>query len=173
VRVAGQVRGFVDGPRDLGVAGAGLEALIARQRDFFAARGEAVEWKTRGHDVPADLPQRLLIAGFVPEEQETVLVGVAADMAADPVLPAGVTLRPVTAEADVRAIAAMESEVWDEDWHWLADELIERLKPARDDLAIFAFNPGTDFAGLWARVPRDHDHHALRLDTARRRLTEK
>ena len=119
VRVAGQVRGFVDGPRDLGVTGAGLDTLIARQRDFFAARGEAVEWKTRGHDLPADLPQRLLSAGFVPEEQETVLAGVAADMAGDPVLPAGVALRQVTAEADLRAIAAMESEIWDEDWGWL------------------------------------------------------
>jgi GNAT superfamily N-acetyltransferase len=165
VRVAGQVRGFVDGPRDLGVTGAELDVLIARQQDFFAARGEAVEWKTRGHDLPADLPQRLLIAGFVPEEQETVLVGVAADMAGDPVLPAGVTLRRVTTEADLRAVAAMESEIWDEDWGWLADELTERVKSAPDDLAVFAvedqasgrvvsaawvsFTPGTDFAGLW------------------------
>jgi hypothetical protein len=42
-RVVGQSRGFVTGPRDLGVDGAELDALIARQREFFAARGEAVE----------------------------------------------------------------------------------------------------------------------------------
>jgi hypothetical protein len=164
VRVSGQFRGFVDGPRDLGVDGAELDALIERQRDFFARRGEAVEWKVRGHDRPADLPQRLRSAGFVPEEQETVLVGVAAEMAADPVLPAGTALRPVTAETDVRAIAAMEGEVWGEDWGWLADELIERIRSTPDDLAVFtvegsggrvvsaawlAFYPGTDFAGLW------------------------
>jgi hypothetical protein len=142
-----------------------LDALIARQRDFFAARGEAVEWKTRGHDLPADLPARLRVAGFVPEDRETVLIGVAAGMAADPVLPAGVSLRQVTADADMRTIAAMESEVWGQDWGWLADDLIARIASAPDDIAVFAvddqaagrlvsaawlvFYPGTDFAGLW------------------------
>jgi hypothetical protein len=165
LRVAGQFRGFVTGPRDLGVNGAELDALIARQRDFFAARGEAVEWKTRGHDLPADLTARLRAAGFVPEDRETVLIGVAAVMAADPVLPAGVSLRQVTADTDMRAIAAMESEVWGQDWGWLADDLIARTASAPDDIAVFAvddqtagrlvsaawlvFYPGTDFAGLW------------------------
>ncbi len=32
------------------------------------------ERKVRGHDRPADPTQRLRSAGFVPEEQETVLV---------------------------------------------------------------------------------------------------
>jgi GNAT superfamily N-acetyltransferase len=165
LRVAGQFRGFVTGPRDLGVNGPELDVLIARQRDFFAARGEAVEWKTRGHDLPADLTARLRAAGFVPEDRETVLIGVAADMAADPVLPAGVSLRQVTADADMRAVAAMESEVWGQDWGWLADDLIARIVSAPDDIAVFAVNdqaagrlvstawlvfyPGTDFAGLW------------------------
>jgi hypothetical protein len=165
LRVAGQYRGFVTGPRELGVDGAELDALIARQRDFFAARGEAVEWKTCGHDLPADLTVRLRAAGFVPEDQETVLIGVAAELAADPVPPAEVWLRQVTADADVRAIAAMESEVWGEDWGWLADDLIARIASAPDDIAVFAaydraadrmvsaawlvFYPGTEFAGLW------------------------
>ena len=164
-RVAGQFRGFVTGPRDLGVDGAELDALIARQREFFAARGEAVEWKTRGHDLPADLTARLRAAGFVPEDQETVLIGVAADLAADPVLPDGVSLRQVTADADMRAIAAMESEVWGQDWSWLADDLIDRTTSAPDDIVVFTahdqatgrvvsaawlvFYPGTEFAGLW------------------------
>jgi len=165
LRVAGQFRGFVTGPRDLGVAGAELDGLIARQRDFFAARGEAVEWKTRGHDLPEDLAKRLLAAGFVPEDQETVLIALAAEMAADPVLPAGVSLRETSADADMRAIAAMESEVWEQDWGWLADDLTTRIKSAPDDIAVFAvhdqasgrvisaawltFYPGTGFAGLW------------------------
>jgi GNAT superfamily N-acetyltransferase len=165
LRVAGQFRGFVTGPRDLGVDGAELDALIARQRDFFAARGEAVEWKTRGHDLPADLTARLRAAGFVPEDQETVLIGTSAGLAADPVPPAGVSLRQVTADADMRAIAAMESEVWGQDWSWLADDLIDRTTSAPDDIVVFAahdqatgrlvsaawlvFYPGTEFAGLW------------------------
>jgi hypothetical protein len=165
LRASGQFRGFVTGPRDLGVDGAELDALIARQREYFAARGEAVEWKTRGHDLPADLTQRLRAAGFVPEGQETVLIGIAAGIAADPVLSAGVSLRQVTADADMHAIAAMENEVWGEHLGWLADGLITRVRSAPDDIAIFAvedqaagrlvsaawlvFYPGTGFAGLW------------------------
>lgn len=88
LRIVGQFRGFVSGPRELGVHGDALDGLIASQRDFFAARGEAVEWKTRGHDTPADLTERLRAAGFLPEDRETVLIGRATDMSVrEPVLP--------------------------------------------------------------------------------------
>jgi hypothetical protein len=164
LRVAGRFRGLVTGPQDLGVGGAELDALIVRQRDYFAARGEAIEWKTRGHDLPADLTDRLRAAGFVPEDEATVLVGVAADMAAEPVLPQGVTLRQVATEADFRAIMVMESEVWGQDWTFLTDDLVARSLAEPDDIAVFAvtddatgtvvsaawltFRPGTDFTYL-------------------------
>ncbi|MCT9080898.1 GNAT family N-acetyltransferase [Streptomyces fulvoviolaceus] len=164
LRIVGQFRGLVSGPRDLGVAGDALDGLIARQRDFFAARGEAVEWKTRSHDVPADLTDRLRAAGFVPEEQETVLVGRAAEMAVgQPVLPDGVALRQVTEDADMRRIAAMESAVWEQDWSWLAEDLIGRVATAPGEIAVYVaeaggevvsaawlvFRAGTEFAGMW------------------------
>ncbi|MFC5911407.1 GNAT family N-acetyltransferase [Streptacidiphilus monticola] len=163
LRVVGQFRGFVTGPRDLGVAGPELDALIARQRDFFAARGEAVEWKVRGHDLPADLPARLQAAGFVPEPQETVLVGRADELAAEPVLPEGVRLRQVTDDADLRRIAAMETVVWGFDMSFLAADLAGRLATAPDQLDVLvaeadgevvcaawlAYRPGTGFASLW------------------------
>lgn len=163
LRIVGQHRGFVTGPPDLGVHGAELDRLIARQRDYFAGRAEAVEWKTRGHDRPADLPGRLLAAGFVPEEPETVLIGPARELAAEPVLPDDVVLRQVTADADMRRIAVMESAVWGEDWRWLGDDLISRVTAAPGEIAVLAaeaggevvsaawlvFRPGTEFAGLW------------------------
>ncbi|MEU9403291.1 GNAT family N-acetyltransferase [Streptomyces sp. NPDC048242] len=162
-RVVGWHRGFVTGPRDLGVYGTELDALIARQRDFYAARGEAVEWKTRAHDLPTDLTDRLAAAGFVAEDSETVLVGRSSDLAADPVLPDGVTLRQVTARPDLQRIAAMESAVWGEDWSWLADDLAARIENAPDNTvdlvaeagtevvcaAWLVFKDGIDFAGLW------------------------
>ncbi|MFD4975778.1 GNAT family N-acetyltransferase [Streptomyces sp. NPDC058424] len=164
LRITGQFRGFVSGPRDLGVDGAELDGLIARQRDHFAARGEALEWKTRGHDTPADLTDRLSAAGFVPEERETVLVAHVEELAVrQPVLPEGVTLRHVTADADMRRIAAMESAVWGQDWGWLADDLIGRVAAAPDEISIhvaeaegevvsagwLTFQEGTQFASLW------------------------
>jgi len=61
-----------------------LDALIARQRDIFAARGEPVEWKWHSHDLPSDLPDRLLAAGFLPDDRETVVVGLAEPLTVDP-----------------------------------------------------------------------------------------
>lgn len=162
-RIVGQFRGFLSGPRDLGVRGAELDRLIARQRDYFAARGEAVEWKTRGHDSPADLTDRLRAAGFAPEERETVVVGRAEEMAVrQPVLPEEVAVRRVTADDDMRRIATMESAVWGQDWSWLAGDLIARLDAAPDETAVFvveaggevvsaawlAFRAGTEFGSL-------------------------
>ncbi|WP_089098807.1 GNAT family N-acetyltransferase [Streptomyces hyaluromycini] len=164
LRVVGQHRGFVTGPRDWGgVRGPELDALIARQRDFFAARGEAVEWKTRGHDEPADLPDRLRAAGFVPEPRETVVIALVEDLAVPtPGLPPEVTLRRVTADADLDRIAALETAVWGEDMTWIAGYLRGRLAVDPDGTEIYvaeaagevvsaawvAFRPGTDFAML-------------------------
>jgi hypothetical protein len=150
LRVAGEHRGFVTAPRDLGVDGPELDALIARQRDYFAARGDAVEWKTRGHDRPAGLTGRLRAAGFFPEDQETVVIGVAAD-------------------ADLRAIAAMEGTVWGQDLSHMGEDLIARRAHAPGAITFFSvtgdttgevvsaawiiYHPGTDFAYL-AAAPR-------------------
>lgn len=163
LRVVGQVRGFISAPADTGLRGGDLDRLIARQRDFFARRGEAVEWKTYGHDQPPDLTDRLRAAGFVPEDDETVLAGVSTQMAAEPVLPEGVVLRQVTSDADMRRIADMESAVWDTDRGWSGDHLIREVAAAPDDIVVLTaeagtqvvaagwiiFVPGSDFAGLW------------------------
>ena len=163
LRIVGQFRGLVSAPPDLGPGGAELDLLIARQRDYFAARGESVEWKTRGHDKPDDLTDRLRAAGFVPEDQETVLIGLADDMATAPVLPDGILVRRVTEDADMHRIAAMESTVWQQDWSWLADDLIGRVRTCPDEIRVLVaesngevvsaawlvFRAGTEFAALW------------------------
>ena len=163
--------GFV-GYRDLGgLAGADLDALIARQRDVFRARGERVEWKLHGHDEPADLPERLSAHGFVPEERETVMVGPVAPLAAAlPVIPAGVRLREVTDRADFERIGALEAEVWGDDRSWIADMLeLETAAHPTDLVVVVAedeesgevvsagwvrFMPGTAFATLWGGSTR-------------------
>ncbi|WP_436847052.1 GNAT family N-acetyltransferase [Streptomyces atratus] len=162
-RTVGQFRGFISAPRDLGVRGVELDELIARQRDYFAARGEAVEWKIRGHDHPADLTDRLRAAGFTAEDEETILIGLTKDMASPPVLPDGVALRRVTEAADMHRIAVMESVIWDQDLSMIGDDLAGRIAAAPDDITVLVaeadgelvsaawlvFRPGTEFAGLW------------------------
>jgi GNAT superfamily N-acetyltransferase len=163
LRVTGQQRGFVETLQDLGMEGAAVDRLIREQRDYFAARGESMEWKTRSHDLPADLPARLMAAGFLPEDRETVLVGETAAIAANPVLPQGVQLRQVHERQDLARIAAMKSEVWGADYSWVEEDLRSRLASDPENLTVFAaeageelvsaawaeFNQGTDFAGLW------------------------
>jgi len=113
-----------------------LDALIGRTRDFFAQRGESVEWKTYGHD-RADLTERLSLAGFEPEGDETVVIGRAADLAAPSGVIDGVSIRATTDPADLRRIAEVESEVWGQDWSWLADDLANRITSAPDNIDIF------------------------------------
>ncbi|GAB3879175.1 GNAT family N-acetyltransferase [Kibdelosporangium lantanae] len=164
-RLVGRHRGFVSTPRDLGIEGAEVDRLIERQRDFFAARGEGVEWKTRGHDLPTDVPERLAKAGFVPEERETLVIGVAADIAAIPApRPDGVEIREVGTMADFERIAAMESEIWGMDFGWLAGDLERRRSYSRVIVAeaggelvcaawlVAKYGPG--FAGLWGGATR-------------------
>jgi GNAT superfamily N-acetyltransferase len=156
-------RGFV-GYRDVdGLTGEALDALIARQRDYFAARGEAVEWKLHGHDRPADLAARLTAAGFVPEEQETVVIGPCPPLAAAASVPPGVQLREVTAQTDLDRIVAMEEVVWNEDKTHLGIGLAAEIAAdpsaitvvvaVADDLVVSAgwvrYARGTAFATLW------------------------
>ncbi|HAG58863.1 MAG TPA: GNAT family N-acetyltransferase [Arthrobacter bacterium] len=163
LRVTGQRRGFIESARDLGVDGGMLDRLIAEQRDYFASRGEAVEWKTRAHDLPIGLETRLGAAGFVPEARETVLVGESAAMAGEPAVPEGVRLTQVRERPDLERLAAMKSEVWGADYSWVAPDLHHRLASDPENLVVLMaeasgvvvsaawleINPGTDFAGLW------------------------
>ena len=163
LRITGEHRGLVGLAPGARVEGGDLDRLIARQRDLFAARGEAVEWKAYGHDLPADLPERLCAAGFVPEERETVMVGLAAELAVDAPPPDGVVLRRVTDAADLRRIADLKSAVWGDDGSWLVEHLGGLITAAADDVVVMTaegggevvsaawveFVPGTDFAGLW------------------------
>ncbi|WP_033340254.1 GNAT family N-acetyltransferase [Catenuloplanes japonicus] len=96
-----------------GLDGAELDALIARQTAYFTERGQSVEWKLHGHDLPADLADRLTAAGFVPEETETVIVGAVAPLAAAiPVVPEGVRLREVTSRDELDRIARLGEAIY-------------------------------------------------------------
>lgn len=155
--------GFV-GYRDLGgIEGDELDELIARQVRVFAERGEPFEWKHHGHDRPADLPERLRAAGFVPEEQETVVIAPVAEVAAEPRLPDGVSIREVSERRDLERIVALEQAVWGHEETWLADMLEKERAADPDATVVFVaeagdlvvcagwvrFDPGSEFATLW------------------------
>jgi ribosomal protein S18 acetylase RimI-like enzyme len=179
-------RGFVT-YRDLGGADArAVGDLVAGALVHFRADTEItrVEWKTRGHDEAPGLHEALVGHGFVAEESESIMIGEAGRLAVDVPLPKGVALRRVTAEADVRAMSAMQDEgfgdpVSDE----RADAVVDRL--ARDDgmelwvaevagriVCAGRLEPvaGTEFAGIWggATLPEWRGRGIYRALTAER-----
>jgi GNAT superfamily N-acetyltransferase len=155
-------RGWIE-YRDLGgLEGEELDRLIARQVEYFAGRAEEVEWKYHGHDLPADLPERLLATGFEPEETETVVIGRVEQLSFEPSLPDGVAVCEITERPDFDRIARMEEAVWGDDHSWLEHLAAER-EADPEGLRIFVaesggavvsagwirFPSGTEFGTLW------------------------
>lgn len=157
-------RGFIAAPADTGLRGTALDALIAREVAVFSARDESVEWKTYGYDEPSDLTDRLLAAGFEAEEQETLLVAASDGLSGLETEVDGVSFREVTGDADLQAIGRLHTEVWGEDWSWIAEDLRQRVDHLGPDgirvlvaeaggrivsAAWLVIRPGSAFAGLW------------------------
>jgi GNAT superfamily N-acetyltransferase len=163
-------RGFIT-YQDLGGADAeGIRRLVPEALDHFCAdaRVTRVEWKTRGHDHAPGLHEALLEHGFVPDEPESIMIGEARSLAVDVPLPDGVTLRQVTEESDVRAMTALQDEVFGSPVsEEMADAVLRRL--SKDDgmecwVAEAAGRmvsagrlervPDTEFAGIWGGATR-------------------
>lgn len=139
-----------------------LAGLVERTVAFYAGHGRRFEWKTYDHDRP-DLGEVLGAHGLVPEEHEALVIGGAAGLATDAPVPSGLTLRAVDSRADFERVAAMESEVWGEDWSWLADDLVDRCADPYEPTTVYVVEDsdrvvsaawlapvvGTSFAGLW------------------------
>lgn len=145
--------------RDL--AGADVDELIARQVAWFGERGRRFEWKTYGHDEPADLAARLRAAGFVAEELETVVAAPVENIAGPVEVPDGITLREVTERADFERIALMEEAVWGERSH-VADMLEEEHVAGPDAIAIVVAEAGSEVVcAAWIRFERGTDFGTL------------
>jgi hypothetical protein len=87
-----------------------------------------IEWKTRAHDHAPGLHDALLNNGFTPDEPESIMIGEAHALAVDVSVPAGVRLRRVTSEADVRAMCAMQAAVFEDPTSDdVADAMLRRL----------------------------------------------
>lgn len=165
-------RGFVT-YRDLGGAdAAGIAELVAGAVAHYEAAPEITrfEWKTRGHDAAPGLHDTLLAHGLEAEEPESIMIGEAAGLTADVPLPTGIGLRRISEEADVRAMSAMQDEVFgDPVSESMAEAILRRL--ALDDgmelwvaetadgeiVSAGRLEPvaNTDFAGIWGGATRE------------------
>lgn len=158
-------RGFVT-YRDLGGADAdSIRKLVPHVLAHYRADPaiNRVEWKTRGHDHAPGLHEALWKNGFTPDEPESIMIGEARALAGEVRLPDGVTARRVTAEDDVRAMSAMQDEVFgDPPSEEKARALLRRLS-VDDGMELWVAESnarivsagrlepvrGTEFAGIW------------------------
>lgn len=157
--------------RDLaGANAAEVRRLVANALEHFAGDPSVrrVEWKTRGHDAAPGLYAALAEHGFAAEEPESIMIGELRNLAVDVALPAGVSVRRVTSELDVRAASALQGMVFDGEVSQAdADALVQRVK-YDDQLELWAAEvggefvsagrlelvPGTPFGGLWGGATR-------------------
>ena len=154
--------------RDLaGIEGAALDALIeetvAHYRDDTAVA--SFEWKSRGHDLPADLGDRLVAQGFAAEPRETVMIGEATLLAVDVPLADGIVVRQAGDGGDVRddvtRMLAMQDSVFGSGRGPSVEGSLADLAGGGTELWLaevdgqvvcagrLAVVPGTDFAGIW------------------------
>lgn len=144
------------------------DAVIAREIGYFSALGQDFEWKVYGHDGPADLKDRLLAQGFVPEDPEAFLV---LDLDAPPaglLAPVALDIRRISDPSLLDGMAGIDREVWGRsDPAFLA----ARKRDLQEDPghvsfymayadgeavahARITFQDGSDFAGLWGGSTR-------------------
>jgi GNAT superfamily N-acetyltransferase len=143
---------------------ASADAVIAATIDRFARLGVGEwEWKHYSYDRPADLPARLLAAGFTAEPAETLMVAEIVELAKDAPPPAGVRLCPVTGLQEVDALVEVHDAVFGEDHAALGRELLARLARRPPTVAAVVavagdspicagrveFHWDTEFASLW------------------------
>jgi GNAT superfamily N-acetyltransferase len=161
---------------DLG--GRDADAAIAAQIDRFPG---IWEWKHYAHDLPPGLPERLLAAGFEPEEPETLMVADLDRVALDAPAPPGIEVRTVGADG-VADLVAVTDAVFGGDHTDLGAAVRAGLDRgtvvpvvAYDDAAPVAaarleLNEGTDFAGLWggSTLPGHRGRGIFRALVARR-----
>jgi GNAT superfamily N-acetyltransferase len=141
------------------------DRVIAEQVAFFRGRAERFEWKLYSYDRPPDLGERLLAAGFVREDAESLMVADAEQIAGHDgtagVLPDGIRLVQVTDEAGLDLMIELHDRVFGADPH-LRAALVAQLRSPESTVMVVAmagdeavcsarveFGAGTDFAGLW------------------------
>jgi GNAT superfamily N-acetyltransferase len=139
------------------------DAEIARQIEYFSARGQSFAWRVYGSDRPADLGSRLTRAGFSHDYTSELMVAEVADIAEAAPLPVGVTLTFDNDERGVDRLIGVHERVFGSDHSQLRRSLLTQFlqAPHLRELVVAEVNgepissarieflPDRQFASLW------------------------
>jgi GNAT superfamily N-acetyltransferase len=136
-----------------------VESAIEEQVAYFDSLGHELEWKAFSHDRPADLVERLVRHGFVPDEQEAIVV---LDVHAAPaeMFELQPTVRRVLDPNELDAIRIIKEEPDNAD---RTERLAWEMRHTPEQLSVYVadvdgaaaacgwvrFPPNTAFASLW------------------------
>lgn len=134
---------------------------VAAQAEHFRRRGAEVEWKTFGHDRPAELPTLLEREGFVSDAPETLVVFDLGAPRPSSELPPGLEIRRVTDAAGLADAIRASEAAFGTDPHRTLDRYRDRLTDPTVALFVVYANGspvamgrlempvGRAFASLW------------------------
>jgi GNAT superfamily N-acetyltransferase len=139
------------------------DAAIAEQVSHFTELGRGIEWKWYSHDAPEDLADRLVNAGFVPEEPEALMFAEISDLPQDVVLPDGVRIEEVRDPAGVALMMAAHDAAFGRPAPRLEQQLLRQVADQPESLIALVVmagdrpvcgsrlevHQGTEFASLW------------------------
>lgn len=139
------------------------DAEIEAQMAYFTERQLPYDWRVFGHDAPADLRARLLAHGWVPEDEDAIML---LDLAAAPpalLAPVSAEVRAITTRAQLADVIAVMEGVWGGTFAWITERLGSHLDipgylevyaayvEGRPACAAWVYlPPHTQFASLWA-----------------------
>lgn len=140
------------------------DAVIDEQLGYIKSTGHEFEWKVYSYDQPTDLKDRLAAHGFeLREPADAIMV---LDMHALPNVlnqPIPDAIRRITDPDEIPTVMAVLTEVWNEDFAPLGEELAAQMRDAPDVLSLYAafvdgkpistawgqYAPNSQFVGLW------------------------
>lgn len=142
---------------------ASADAAITAQLRRFADLGRPWEWKHYSYDEPADLPERLLAAGFTALPVESLLAAEIADLDLDVPAPPGVQLTRIVDQHGARELASVHDDAFGAGPSVASTALPAdpEQRPAATEAVLaragdtpiaggrIQFHAGTDFASLW------------------------
>jgi GNAT superfamily N-acetyltransferase len=136
------------------------DAAIAEQAAHFRNAHSDVEWKVYSHDLPADLGQRLGVAGFEPDDAETLMAfDLANDLAAG-AMPNDVVVQRVADKRGLEDLVAVNEAIWDHGDVARNEMYAQRLRDPSLGLYV-AYADGRPVAAARLEMPRDRPFAGL------------